>query len=92
MHPGPQEKVLQEAIKEAEQACEGGATGECAAAWDNVSAWCRFCAGARGFGRVVFGFWGQQRFRGTALCVSGASLAAQVRPRSPSPRCSFRAG
>ncbi|GBF90866.1 hypothetical protein Rsub_03720 [Raphidocelis subcapitata] len=30
------EKVLQEAIKEAEEVCDGGAAGECAAAWDNV--------------------------------------------------------
>ncbi|KAI8462234.1 MAG: CP12-domain-containing protein [Monoraphidium minutum] len=30
------EQVLQEAIKEAEETCDGGAAGECAAAWDNV--------------------------------------------------------
>jgi hypothetical protein len=29
--------MVQEAIKEAEAACDGGSTGECAAAWDNVS-------------------------------------------------------
>lgn len=27
---------IEEAIKEAEEACEGGVSGECAAAWDNV--------------------------------------------------------
>lgn len=33
----PQDKVLQDAIKEAEE-CDGSKSGECAAAWDNVSA------------------------------------------------------
>lgn len=32
-----QESILKDAIKEAEEVCEGGAAGECAAAWDNVS-------------------------------------------------------
>mmetsp|Transcript_4778 Transcript_4778/g.30245 ORF Transcript_4778/g.30245 Transcript_4778/m.30245 type:complete len:109 (+) Transcript_4778:486-812(+) len=27
---------IEEAIKEAEEACEGGVSGECAAAWDSV--------------------------------------------------------
>lgn len=27
---------IEDAIKEAEEACEGGVSGECAAAWDNV--------------------------------------------------------
>ena len=31
-----QEKALQDAIKDAEVACDGGSAGECAAAWDNV--------------------------------------------------------
>lgn len=45
----PQEKALQDAIKEAEQVCEGGAAGECAAAWDNVSFRC--CCGGQREGR-----------------------------------------
>ena len=32
-----QEKLVETAIKDAEAACDGGSTGECAAAWDNVS-------------------------------------------------------
>ncbi|KIZ03327.1 hypothetical protein MNEG_4631 [Monoraphidium neglectum] len=34
--PEQAQAILKDAIKEAEEVCEGGAVGECAAAWDNV--------------------------------------------------------
>jgi hypothetical protein len=71
----PQEKVLQDAIKEAEEVCDGGAAGECAAAWDNVS------GGSRGGGPGRAGVAGREapgRCTPRSVCGPDARAPAEL--------------
>lgn len=82
--PGSQDKAAVEtAIKEAEDKCASGTSGECAAAWDNVS-----CCSAFGCGET-----GWVSLRDRCLPVNGSSAAAcSSLTMCSSPSCVIPAG
>lgn len=84
-----QEQQLEQAIKDAEEACDGGKQGECAAAWDNVSV--RGGGGAAVVAESKGGAvswqapWGAGGWRSTPSGSQRPHSNACARPPAPTP-------